>query len=222
VRGQDHRGLREQLGAYALGQLTGEELGVVRAHLQTCAACRGEVAALVPVAAALRTVDPDRLDQAPPAAPPLSAAVLQEVRSGRGAPSGPGRSRRVGLLAAAVVAVVAAAGIGYGLGVDAATLPAGEPVAVQAMAPQLRANATLIPHSWGMEVTLTGTGFAPGEAYRVSVTDRAGRTVSAGEFLGTGGAEMRCNLNSSVLRTDAASVQVRDLTGDVVLAAVLR
>ncbi|MGQ0776320.1 MAG: anti-sigma factor family protein [Pseudonocardiales bacterium] len=225
MTGAEHRALREQLGAYALGQLTGEESRAVQAHLQTCADCRAEVDALVPVAAALRTVDPDWLEETPPAPPPLSPAVLREVRSGRRGSTAPevGRSRRALLLTAAagVATVAAAGGIGYRVGAGTMTPPVGEPTSVRAMTPQIRATANLVAHTWGMEVKLTATGFAPGEAYRVSVTDRAGRTVNAGEFIGTGDAEMRCNLNSSVLRADAASFQVRDPAGDVVLTAAL-
>lgn len=226
MTGAEHRALREQLGAYALGQLTGEEPRAIQAHLQTCADCRAEVDALVPVAAALRTVDPDWLEETPPAPPPLSPAVLREVRSGRRGSTAPevGRSRRALLLTAAagVATVAAAGGIGYRVGAGTTALPpVGEPAPVRAMTPQIRATANLVAHTWGMEVKLTATGFAPGEAYRVSVTDRAGRTVSAGEFIGTGDTEMRCNLNSSVLRPDAMSVQVHDPAGNVVLAAIL-
>ncbi|MGH3932218.1 MAG: anti-sigma factor family protein [Pseudonocardiaceae bacterium] len=223
MTGADHRALREQLGAYALGQLAGEESRATQAHLETCADCRAEVDALLPVAAALRTVDPDWLEEAPPVPPPLSPAVLHEVRSGRRAPAASGRSRRALLLTAAagVATVAAAGGIGYRMGVGTRALPAGEPTPVRAMVPQIRATANLVAHTWGMEVKLTATGFALGEAYRVSVTDQAGRTVNAGEFIGTGDAEMRCNLNSSVLRADAASFQVRNPAGDVVLTAAL-
>ncbi|MGH3938286.1 MAG: zf-HC2 domain-containing protein [Pseudonocardiaceae bacterium] len=223
---EDHRALREQLGAYTLGQLVGAERLATQAHLQTCAECRAEVAALAPVAAALRTVDPDLLDEAQPAAPPLSSAVLREVRSGRRgeiARQGARRSRRAMLwgAAAAAVGVAAAGGIGYGVGAAVASPPTGEPVPVQAAASQIRANAALVAHTWGMEVKLTAIGFEPGSTYRVSVADRTGRMVNAGEFIGTGGTEMRCNLNSSVLRADATSFQVRDPAGNVVLAAAL-
>jgi hypothetical protein len=67
-----------------------------------------------------------------------------------------------------------------------------------------------------VEVKLTGTGFTAGEVYRVAVTDDDGREVPAGEFLGVGANELRCNLNSSVLRDDAVSFEVVDADGDVV------
>lgn len=61
---ETHRALREQLGVYTLGQLAGEELRAMQAHVQACPECRAEVEVLAPVAAALRTVDPNRLDEA--------------------------------------------------------------------------------------------------------------------------------------------------------------
>lgn len=88
-------------------------------------------------------------------------------------------------------------------------------------APGIEVQAALLAHTWGMEVTLTATGFTAGEAYVVTVTDVAGRTVGAGEFVGTGGQEMVCNLNSSVLRADASLVQVTAPDGQVVLDAAV-
>jgi hypothetical protein len=94
-----------------------------------------------------------------------------------------------------------------------------EAVAVRTLAPGVQASAGLVAHTWGMEVKLVATGFQPGNSYRVTVTDDQGRTVGAGEFVGTGAQEMRCNLNSSVLRTAAASFEVTDAAGQVVLDA---
>jgi hypothetical protein len=42
---------------------------------------------------------------------------------------------------------------------------------------------------------------------------------SAGSFVGTGGREMRCNLNAAVLRADAAGFRVLGPDGAVVLDA---
>jgi hypothetical protein len=87
--------------------------------------------------------------------------------------------------------------------------------------PAVQATADVVPHTWGMEVQLHGAGFTAGEVYRAQVTEDDGRVVSAGEFLGTGSAEMVCNLNSSVLRQDAASFAVLDSSGVVVLTSSL-
>jgi anti-sigma factor RsiW len=59
VNGDEHRTLREQLGAYALGQLDADARVAVRAHLDGCPACRAELAEIAPLADLLRRVDPD-------------------------------------------------------------------------------------------------------------------------------------------------------------------
>lgn len=124
--------------------------------------------------------------------------------------------------AAAVVGLLAAGTIGCAAG--GAGRPARVPleaIAVRAIDPAVRAQADVVAHLWGIEVKLTATGFRPGESYAVTVTDDAGRTVGAGEFIGTGDEEMRCNLNSSVLRADASAVTVTGPDGAVVLDAVV-
>jgi len=197
-----HRSIRELLGSYALGHLDGPEQITVAAHLDTCVACRTELAELTPLAAPPTGVDADRvLDR-----------VRAERRATRHVP------RRDVLVAAA--AVVVAGAVGFALGTTRDGVPL-EPVAVQALDPDLVAQANLVPHTWGMEIKLDGAGFDPGAVYRVTVRDEQGREVDAGEFLGTGPNELHCNLNSSVLRDAAAGFTVLDDEGAVVLAAQL-
>ncbi|MGQ0575632.1 MAG: anti-sigma factor family protein [Pseudonocardia sp.] len=236
----EHRLLREQVGAYALGQLDGAPWQAVHDHLATCAACRAEHDELAPVADLL-SVARDRIgpvDPLDPGAdgPPLSPELLAQVRAGGSQARSARRSARRSVrrsvrrsarwsvrtvpLAAAAAAVLVAAVAGFGTAALAGAVPQ-EAVAVRALDPDVRAQAGLVPHTWGMEVKLVATGFDPGMRYRVTVTDDAGRTVGAGEFLGTGMQEMRCNLNSSVLRAVAATVQVTDAGGRVVLDATV-
>lgn len=215
----EHRRVREQLGWYALGHGTPEERAGVRAHLDGCAACRGELAELTPLAAWLERVDPDRLDEQP--APPagLGGAVLariavEEPRT---------RSRGPGLRVLAATAVVGVAAAGFGAGWLARPVPDPEPlepVAVQVDA-GVRATADVVPHTWGLEVKLTGEGFTAGAVYRVVVTTEDGTAVPAGQFLGVGPAELRCDLTSSVLREDAAGFQVVAADGTVVVSSQL-
>jgi anti-sigma factor RsiW len=215
----EHRRVREQLGWYALGHGTPEERAGVRAHLDGCAACRAELAELAPLPAWLDRVDPDRLDEQP--APPagLGDAVLARI-----AAEGPrARSRRPGRRMLAAAAAVGVAAAGFGAGWLARPVPDPlplEPVAVQAD-PGIRATADVVPHTWGLEVKLTGEGFTAGAVYRVVVTAEDGTAVSAGQFLGVGPAELRCNLNSSVLREDAAGFQVVAADGTVVASSEL-
>lgn len=216
---RSHCGHREQLGAYALGQLSPEEARTVTAHLEGCAECAAELADITPVAGILARVhgriDPTDVDgpvgpDVPPGPPP--SVVLREGGHDGRRGAGP----RAWMLVAAAAVAVALAGGGYGAGA-LGSAPAGEPIAVQAVAPSVRADAALIAHTWGTEITLDATGFDAGATYRVTVVDDEGRTVGAGEFVGTAGQRMRCNLNSSVLRPDLASFRVTAAADDAVV-----
>ncbi|WP_222195491.1 anti-sigma factor family protein [Modestobacter italicus] len=217
-----HRRLREQLGVYALGHGTPEERAAVRAHLDGCAACRAELAELTPLTGRLAGVDPDRLDDLPAPPPELADAVLARI-----AAAGPGpvdlaarRARRTRWAAAAAAAVVAAVAFGAGwLSRPLPPAPPLEPVAVAVVAEGVRATADVVPHTWGVEVKLSGAGFTAGQVYRVTVLDEAGRDVPAGQFIGVGAEQLDCNLNSSVLREDAAGFAVLDASGAVVLSS---
>ncbi|WP_433799653.1 zf-HC2 domain-containing protein [Actinomycetospora sp. CA-084318] len=238
----EHRELRERLGAYVLGGLDATEHRAVDAHLTDCPSCRAERDAIAPLAAPLRAIDPDRLDDAVPAGP--GPAGLDAVRrrvhaedtqdtadladaadlAGTARPQDAAvtplarRRPRVRLLLAAGAVVVALAGgaVGYGLGVRGAEGPQ-EPVAVQALVPGVEADAATIAHTWGVEVVLTARGFEPGRTYLVAVTDRDGRSVGAGAFVGTGGNEMVCRLNSPVLPREATGFVVTTTQGDEVV-----
>lgn len=210
----EHRTLRESLGAFALGQLGGPELTTLEAHLDGCAECRGELAEIQPVVRGLRGVDPDRLDTDPAPPPQLGEAIVSRALSERR--SGP---RRGLLLAAAgvVVAALIGGGVGYLARGDTTPTVPREPVTLQASDVRVDATATVVPHTWGVEITLDADGFTTGAAYRVVVLDDAGRRVDAGGFVGTGSARMLCNLNSTVLRAQAAGFDVLDTGGTVVL-----
>jgi nitroreductase len=216
-----HRALREQLGVYALGHGAADERAAVRAHLDGCAACRAELAALVPLRDRLADVDPSRLDEVPPVPPGLGEAVLSRIaaeEAERQVDLGARRRRRVRTLAAAAAVGVAAAGFGVGWLVrPVPDEPPRESVAVQVTTEELTASADLVPHTWGVEVKLAGEGFTAGEVYRVSVTEEDGDVVPAGQFLGVGPARLVCNLNSSVLREDAVGFEVADADGAVVV-----
>jgi anti-sigma factor RsiW len=213
VNRDEHRAVRESLGAYVLGGLDGPEQAAVQAHLDGCPACRAELREIEPVVEPLRSVDPDRIDRTPVPPPWLGQQIVDRAMADR-----PTRRRSL-LTVAAAVAVVAALAGGLGFMAGQGTVPnvPRELVAVEAFDPRVDVSATVVPHTWGVEITLDANGFAPGAVYRVVVLDDAGREVNAGEFIGTGDTRMLCNLNSSVLRADAAGFDVLDATGDVVL-----
>jgi predicted anti-sigma-YlaC factor YlaD len=213
----DHRQIRESLGAYALGQLGDAERTVLQAHLDGCAECRAELDLIAPLAAPLRLVEPDHLAVEVQPPPGLDEAIIARMRAERAAPRR--RVRRWVPVAAAAVVIALAAGVvaGRALAPEPTRRPL-EAVGIDDLSPEIDASAEVINHTWGMEIVLTGSGFRTGEAYEVTVVDDDGAEVSAGEFLGTGDEPMVCNLNSSVRRDDAARFEVTGPDGDVVLA----
>ena len=194
-----HRHLRESLGSYALGQLDQDERGEVRAHLDGCPGCRDTLAEIEPLTEPLRLVDANRMWE------PVRPIYRRRVS-------------RWALMAA--VAALVGLGIGYAVAPKPPELPV-EPVAVRVSAPSVESTAEVVPHTWGMEIKLAGSGFDPGLAYRVFVRARDGREVNAGEFVGTGPATMHCNFNTSVLRADAVGFRVVDEEGQEVMTSSL-
>lgn len=222
--------MREQLGAYALGQLTGEQWQQVQGHLASCPACRADLDEIAPAASMLAAhrhrLRSDQIDEPiRELGPPLPPVLHEQLRRTADADAGE-RSRRAQrqrwVLAAAAALLVVVGGGSYVAGSAAGrAMPTGVPVASRAVDQQVQASTSLVAHTWGLEIKLAGSGFAAGQVFRATVTDDSGRTVGAGEFVGTGANEMRCNLNSSVLRDDASSFQVSDAAGRVVLDASL-
>jgi len=219
----EHRQIRESLGAYALGHLPPEQAAVVEAHLETCDECRTEYAELLPVVAALSDI---RESQRPsgqglPEAPPelgdrVVAAIEGEQR--RATRSRWTRTGAIAGIAAVSAAIAMVVGIRLAEPEPAPQIPL-EAVSISQTDPRVDASADLVAHTWGVEVKLQATGFDQGQRYVVNVLASGGRRYPAGEFVGTGGKEMNCNLNSSVLRDRARGFEVRDRSGDVVLAS---
>lgn len=219
----EHRRLRESLGAYVLGQLPPEEAARVEAHLDTCAACRLEHDELLPVAAALSDLRESRqltAEQVPEAPPGLGDRVLAAVAADqrRATRSRWTRTGAVAGIAAASAAIAMVVGIRLAEPEPGPQIPL-ESVSVTERNPRVEASADLVAHTWGVEVKLRATGFERGRRYVVSVLAEGGGRYPAGEFVGTGGKEMNCNLNSSVLRDRARGFEVRDRSGSVVLAS---
>lgn len=220
LRPDDHRAQRELLGAFALGHLENPDYTALLAHLDSCPECRAELAQIEATARSLRYADSDRVGEAHPPFPPpwLGDAIITAIGDEtRRRP----RRRVVGVLAAAA-AVIAVGGAGTAIGYQVAPKPPAiplEPVSVAKAASGIRSTAGVVPHTWGMEIKLTATGLTSGERYRVVVQTADGRLEPAGEFIGTGATEMRCNLNSSVLRDNAAGFRVLDRANRAVLTS---
>ncbi len=214
----DHRTIRELLGAYVLSQLDDAERTRVQAHIDGCPACQAEVAELAPLAPALLRVDPTRLDLQPSPPPDLGEQVVQRIRQSR-------RDRHRGQLvrrSAAGLLVAAALFGAFFLGVRQAPTTAAPPVvplAVRVDVQGVQADAGLVKHTWGTELQLEATGLERGGSYTVTFTRTDGTEVSAGTFLGTGGNPLRCSLNAALPLDEAVAVRVNDAVGTLVLDA---
>ena len=229
----DHRAVRADLGAHALGQLSPDDARRVEEHLAGCATCRAEHDELLPAAGALRDLrgslrgtgrpgqdagdrEATRVDQPPHLEERVTAGVRAAARADR---------RRQVLRSAALLGVGAAAAsavLAATVGLDGDERSPAVPleaVEVQVEEAGVEADADLVAHTWGVEVKLTATGFRPGGRYRVVVLGQDGRTYAAGGFVGTGAAEMHCNLNSTVLRERASGFEIRDDEGQVVVTS---
>ncbi len=231
----DHQGLRELLGAYALGHLAAAEEQTVRAHLDGCASCRTELAELEPLVGLLDAVDPAHFDTPPHPPADLGLRIQQAISSEARRPAAVVRpaGRRLARVAAAVAAAVAV-GVSGGL-VGRGTAP--PPPSSEPDAPQLEAvvlepprgsggpdveSAGLVSHTWGVELRIVADGFPAGETFRAAFRDEAsGELRPAGAFIGTGPVSMTCNLQSAILRDDVSEVVVLDADGDEVLGATL-
>lgn len=216
---EDHRALRELLGAYVLEQLDADDAGTVRAHLVGCETCRAEVADLRPVAAALHALDPAVAD---PAAPPadLGDQVLQTV--GRRRRAAARRSRRHRAAAGVLVAASLAAAFGVGSWFSGSrTDPPVIAVALNLDQPGLTADAGLVRHTWGTELKLEARGLTAGSSYAVTFVRDDGERVSAGSFLGTGADPVRCSVNAALPVDEARELMITDASGALVMDARL-
>lgn len=225
MNSDDHRSVREMLGALVLGHLTPAEETAIRAHLDGCPDCRRDLAEISPLAHELATVDLDRVYAAPTPSPDLGHRIQVAVTRERLRRDQLARRRHMLLAAAAVLAVLLVGGVGLKIGQEisgppVATVPI-ESVEVRPKLAGVQARAGVVAHTWGVEIKLEATGLRSGRPYAVVVTTRDGRTRSAGAFVGTGDNVINCNLNSDVLRPDATGFRVLDEDGQAVLTADL-
>ncbi|HEY5822203.1 MAG TPA: zf-HC2 domain-containing protein [Propionibacteriaceae bacterium] len=219
MNAEDHREVREMLGAFVLDQLGETDRTLVRDHLAGCAECRAEVESLRPVATALGSLDHSLVGSPVPPAE-LGDQVLRAVDSRRRAAARRSRLRRAGgaVLVAASVGVAFAVGSWY-------NGPRNDPpviaVALQVDLPGIAANAGLVKHTWGTELKLQATGLTDGGSYTVTFVRDDGSRVGAGSFLGTGSRPVRCSVNAALPIDRATALMVTDQAGTLVMDASL-
>lgn len=215
---EDHRHLREMIGALLLGDLDETEAAAVRAHVEGCPICQEEMRDLEPVVEALAAASPERLIEPPEPPASLEERTLARISSERRARRG-SRLRRSAVVAAAAVLLVAV-GLALVPGLLAPEVPL-EPVAFSTIAPGVDAEADLVEHTWGTETILAASGLEDGRTYRVVLLTEDQDTVTSGSFIGTGEDEIECSLNAAVDRDRAAGLEIRAPDGELVLGAEL-
>jgi len=216
---EEHYRDREQIGAFLLGKLTGEERTALQAHLNSCPVCQAEVRELEPMVAALADAAPDRVDEDPMPPGDLEeltlAPILGEIH---GARRGKRRFGWSGLAAAAIcVVVIGLAGFTWLLEPAVALV---EPLSFS-VAPGMEVEGNLIKHAWGTEIRLVVSGMRDGQTYRVTLVSEDGERVNAGTFIGIGDKQLRCTLNAALLRKEADRLEVRTPDGELVFFAKL-
>lgn len=206
----DCREWRESLGAYALGQLEGNERAALEAHLEGCARCRAELASLEPVARMLPHADPARFEAAAPQPPAGLGQRIAAVIEGERQHLQKRRRRVFGgfalggataALAAAALAIFVLGGGGGGnpeQTVRFASLPQG-----------VNIDATLEPHAYGTEIHMYVHGIASGTLCRVSLRGTNGVAYPAGTFRYRWGDDSDAVLSSALDLSRTRAVVVR-------------
>jgi Putative zinc-finger len=206
----DHRDLKLSLGAYALGDLPGEERATLAAHLEGCEDCRAELRSLEGVAALLPLADPARIEQ-PTLRPPadLGARIEAQIRAEASREGGEKRRRRFRLGVGGAVAVAAVAAL-----LAIFVLPIGgensgtEEVHFASVPNGVSIHASLEPHSFGTEIHMYVEGISSGTLCRVFLRDENGQTFSAGSFRYRVGDDSEAELSSALDLSQAAVLGV--------------
>lgn len=208
---------REQLGAYALGLLASDEETVVRAHVDGCPSCAGELAEISSLRGALDSIDVARvatMDGPPAGLGERIADTIQAQRSAR-------RTKTLARVVGVAAIVIALAGVASTLRPAGPAVPT-EQVAVEVNEPGVTVDdATLIAHTWGTELVLKASGLEDTGAYQLVFRRADGTTVSGGTFIGVGGRPLTCRMNAAVLRADTVAFVIRDSAGTAVMTAKL-
>jgi len=173
---------RELLGAYALGHLEGDERAGLEAHLEGCAGCREELAALAPVAKMLPHADPARFELAPQPPPELGRRIAATIEGEKQRTEQRKRQRVFGGLAfgGATAAAVAAVLLLFVFGGN--SQDARQPVKFTDLPEGISISATLEPHAYGTEIHMYVHGVPSGTLCRVWLKGRNGASYPAGTF----------------------------------------
>jgi hypothetical protein len=231
VNGSEHP---EFLGAYVLGLVDDDERAAIEAHLDSCAACRADVAELSGLG--------DVLAGAPPAAVLADLAALEAAEAPTGAPRTDdlllqrtlremrretGRSRRLRLVgaAAAVVAVAGLAGVGgavIGSPEDRGTTPPiaqepGRTLTTTDAGTGVELTARIIPANAWTRLNVSVKGVEPGTLCQIVAVATDGRRDVAGSWVVAaprpGARRGGIDGSTSIAPDELAGVEIVDGTG---------
>jgi hypothetical protein len=197
MRAESCREWRENLGAYALGQLPEEERNGLEAHLEGCAECRAEASSLLGVARLLPHADPDRFGPAPTPPPALGRRIATTI----GAEERTRRRRRrlrLGLGLGGATAAAAAAVLAV---LVLSESPGGGPeqrIAFRSLPQGVTISATLEPEAFGTEIRMYVKGIRSGTLCRVYMRGAGGASVPAGSFRYRWGADASAVLSAAL------------------------
>lgn len=211
----DHREMREALGAYVLGRLDPPERHAVEEHLQHCPSCRDEVADLAALPPLLGRLRPDE------AAADLAASPVDVLESVLGSIARERRRLRAGLWAwrgAAAAAVI-------GLLFVWQPWPDGDleqPVKARAQAVAAAANATdgivdAYAWEWGTTVQVDVRDLPTRDGYVIWAVSEDGVRQQAGAWGPTATNQARVRGASAIQRDDLQRVEVTDAAGELLL-----
>lgn len=204
---------KEELGAYALGHLSGEERSSLEAHLEGCPDCRAEANSLLAVSRMLPHADPERFGPAPQPPAELGKRIVATIGGERRSKR---RQRRLRF------------GLGFG-GAATATATAvlaifvlsngseGGPerhVAFRSLPSGVKISATLEPQAFGTEIHMYVKGISSGTLCRVYMRGPGGDNISAGSFRYRWGADDSAVLSAALdlSRAKALVVHAGDRT----------
>jgi anti-sigma factor RsiW len=173
---------RELLGAYALGHLEGDERAGLEAHLEGCADCREELAALAPVALMLPHADPARFELAPQPPPELGRRIAATIEGEKLQAQQRRRRRTFGGFAFGGAAAAAVAAVLLLFVFGGSDPDPSQPVRFTDLPKGISIDATLEPHAFGTEIHMYVHGVPSGTLCRVWLRGANGASFPAGTF----------------------------------------
>jgi hypothetical protein len=198
------------LGAYVLGGLDRQDLALFESHLQDCAACRKELAALEKV--------PMLLDALPvPDALALTAAPGGSERADANVPVRlfdelSRRRRTLRRRWVALAGAVAAACLAVGLAVGPLLVRPPSPDATYSLVSGdgLQVHIDMARKAWGTELAVTGSSLPSDGTLSLWVRDRAGGEDRACAWSATPTGKVKVTGATPIQLASISSVEVRD------------